>query len=160
MGSRQQYEDREIDLRCIEFAIALKWTREANEPPVCAKAFGRHRRARLSQNRQGQRIEFGVARSAVTHSSRHPCYDYCAMLRGDTDSWPFNDPEIFGTAGCRSKKMSAVDQRRVRGEQLNWCHLNAITFANCLARVAVGLLGRVVTCRETDAGGASRFTRP
>ena len=55
--------------------------------------------------------------------------------------------------------MSAVDQRGVGGEQLNWRHLDQIAFADGLAGLAIGLFRDVIAFSDTDASVARGFTR-
>src|SRR6185369_12415323 len=56
--------------------------------------------------------------------------------------------------------MSAVDQRGVGGEQLNWRDLDEIAFADGFAGLTVGLLRDVIAFTDTDASVAPGFTRP
>ena len=56
--------------------------------------------------------------------------------------------------------MSAVDQRGVRGEQLNWRDLDQFAFADGFASLAIGLLRDVIAFADTDASVAPGFARP
>ena len=118
MSTRQEHQHCQVYLRFIHFVIALKWAGKSMNQPLVRKPFAGIAGAGLSQDCERQRIEFGAAGGPVTHGPGHPFDDHGAMWRSDLDLRPFDRAKVPGAGNFGPEEMSAVNQRRVSGEQL------------------------------------------
>src|SRR2546423_6861207 len=113
MRPRQQHQHCEIDFRSVNFAITFKRRCKADEPAVCAKAFGWSRSAGLADYRQWKRIKFGGASCSETNCARHARENNRAVFRRNVNARTLDRAKISSVTDSRFVQMSTVNKRRI-----------------------------------------------